>query len=333
MRAPCAMAAMAGEVGCDLAAMREKVAAAVGFAARRMWRRKDLQDKDLVILDLLVEALARLGQLYGPRAGQPAAAALAAAPPRIGELVAKLAPVASVDLCVLSPEVDRSQHGGQALWCEKQAEKLKEEKKPQGAFGEKVAAAAGGAEVFADSCGAGGGRWHWQEHEGWQPRWEASAAGSSRGGQRGRGEQTEPKVNFLASALWDTCSGGKWADAAVGQSDAEDELGWLGASERSSTTSAVSTPAQSMGGAGRRKERRRLQQVKLRLAKECEEKDVMGEVIVPMESNDELLQLTQRRLGRGLNPDEVRVLEAMGAKFRAALFARIRDDPDDPLNQ
>ena len=143
-------------------------------------------------------------------------------------------------------------------------------------------------------------------------------------------------MNYLAAALWDTCSGGKWADAAAGQSDDEDGLGWLGASERSSTaTSASSTPAQSVGqgGAGRRKERRRLQQVKLRLAKECEEKDVMGEVIVPMESNDELLQLTQRRLGRGLNPDEVRVLEAMGAKFRAALFARIRDDPDDPLNQ
>ena len=48
----------------SLADLRFKLASNVGFAARRLWRRTDLEDFDEVILDLLCEALQRIGHNY-----------------------------------------------------------------------------------------------------------------------------------------------------------------------------------------------------------------------------------------------------------------------------
>jgi len=82
---------------CDarLPDLRAKLAAAVAFAARRLWRFDgQLQQVDEVVLDLLVEALQRLGQASRPTASCPAKVALAAAPRRIQELVERLEPVA-----------------------------------------------------------------------------------------------------------------------------------------------------------------------------------------------------------------------------------------------
>ena len=76
----------------SLVESRRRLAAAVGFAARRLWRRKDLAEEDMVVLDLVVEALDRMGRLYRPREGQPAIAALASAPGQVAQLVDKLAP-------------------------------------------------------------------------------------------------------------------------------------------------------------------------------------------------------------------------------------------------
>ena len=42
--------------------VRCRIAAQVGYAARRLWRRADLTAADNVILDLLTEALGHLGQ-------------------------------------------------------------------------------------------------------------------------------------------------------------------------------------------------------------------------------------------------------------------------------
>ena len=66
-----------------------------------------------------------------------------------------------------------------------------------------------------------------------------------------------------------------------------------------------------------------MQKVKLRLAKESKGKDVLLEDIVPMKSNDELLLVTQRRLGRNLTAEEVRVMEALGAKVRAHILSQL----------
>jgi len=74
--------------------VRAQLAAAVAFAARRLWRRRDLETADQVILDLLVEALYRLGVLYRPGVGLAAADALASAPRHVRVLVDKLLPVA-----------------------------------------------------------------------------------------------------------------------------------------------------------------------------------------------------------------------------------------------
>ena len=87
-----------------MAELRVKLAGAVGFAARRMWRRSELEEADLIVLDLLVEALARMGRLCGPRAGAPAADSLAAAPRHVKELVEKVVPLATrVEGQVVSP--------------------------------------------------------------------------------------------------------------------------------------------------------------------------------------------------------------------------------------
>jgi len=74
---------------------RRRLAAAVGFAARRLWRLPCVEEEDQVVLVLLVEALARMGRLYRPSEGRQAAQALAAAPPQVAALVGKLVPLAA----------------------------------------------------------------------------------------------------------------------------------------------------------------------------------------------------------------------------------------------
>ena len=81
--------------GLELPELRRRFAAAVGHAARHLWRRPDREEADDVVLDLLVEALHRMGRASRPREGEPALAALAAAPAHVQALVARLEPVAT----------------------------------------------------------------------------------------------------------------------------------------------------------------------------------------------------------------------------------------------
>ncbi len=66
-----------------------KTASALGYAGRNLWRRHDLEDQDLVILDLVVEALDRLGRLYRPNENTPAVMAVNAAPSHVQRLLGK----------------------------------------------------------------------------------------------------------------------------------------------------------------------------------------------------------------------------------------------------
>ena len=59
-------------------------------------RRNGLEQSVVVVLDLLVEALFRLGISYQPGEGEPAVAALEKAPDTVRELVARLIPIAVV---------------------------------------------------------------------------------------------------------------------------------------------------------------------------------------------------------------------------------------------
>lgn len=85
-----------------------KLAAAVAYAARRLWRFPHISDPDTVVLDLLVEVLARLGQM--PACAE-AAAVLQAAPPVVQQLVARLEPLA-VRVAVRPP--GSASEGGEA---------------------------------------------------------------------------------------------------------------------------------------------------------------------------------------------------------------------------
>ena len=63
-------------------------------------------EADIVVLDLLTEALARMGQLYRPAEGQTCATgALADAPPHLVALVGKLSPLARRDPAPATPPV------------------------------------------------------------------------------------------------------------------------------------------------------------------------------------------------------------------------------------
>ena len=112
-----------------------------------------------------------------------------------------------------------------------------------------------------------------------------------------------------------------WADAAAGHYDDDDGLGWLAASERSST-SASSTPGQPKGlGVSRRGEWRRKQQVRQRLAKEVEGKELDLDDFSEVAADALLLQC-QKQLGRGLTSVEVKVLQSLGARARACIASR-----------
>ena len=73
-----------------LADARAQLASSVGYACRKLWRRKDIEEVDSIILDLLCEALQRIGHSYRPREGDSAKQALQKAPSHIQDLVATL---------------------------------------------------------------------------------------------------------------------------------------------------------------------------------------------------------------------------------------------------
>ena len=74
---------------------RRKLAAALGYAGRSLWRRDDLEEHDKIVLDLVVEALDRLGRLHRPDENVAATQALRDAPSHVQELVAKLSNLAT----------------------------------------------------------------------------------------------------------------------------------------------------------------------------------------------------------------------------------------------
>ena len=69
------------------------MAGALGAAGRQLWRRKDLEPSDEVVIDLLAEALVRLGQVIRPKGA--GAAALAAAPQQLRKEVELFVALAS----------------------------------------------------------------------------------------------------------------------------------------------------------------------------------------------------------------------------------------------
>ena len=74
-----------------IADARMRLASNLGFAARKLWRRNDLDIMDEVILDLVCEALVRLGQSYRPKEGGTLAKEnLARAPTEIQEMIESL---------------------------------------------------------------------------------------------------------------------------------------------------------------------------------------------------------------------------------------------------
>ena len=77
--------------GESLRLARERAANALGAAGRRLWRCKDLSNSDEVIVDLIVEALARVGQSLRPKQDRD----LDSAPEHIGALLHRLQGLAS----------------------------------------------------------------------------------------------------------------------------------------------------------------------------------------------------------------------------------------------
>ena len=98
-----------GCLGESLPAARRRAAAAIGSTCRRPWRRSDLDHRDVVVLDLVAEALVRLGHLLAPGEGHPAAV-LAGAPRQHQELVSRLLPLATATevLVQTSSEIEKS---------------------------------------------------------------------------------------------------------------------------------------------------------------------------------------------------------------------------------
>ena len=74
---------------------REALAKSLAVCARRLWRRGDREDLDNIVLDLVVEALHRLGNGIRPKAGKSAAAVVSQAPLRVQELLGVLQPLAA----------------------------------------------------------------------------------------------------------------------------------------------------------------------------------------------------------------------------------------------
>ena len=81
----------------SLTDVRCQLASCVGYASRQLWRRNDLEEIDEIVLDLLCEALQRIGHSYRPKEGMPAQQALKQAPSHIQDLVKSLERVAIPD--------------------------------------------------------------------------------------------------------------------------------------------------------------------------------------------------------------------------------------------
>ena len=81
---------MAAAQPADVAGLRCRLASAVAYAARRKWRLPTLSPQDEVVLDILCEALARLGMMVQPKARKSVAESFCEAPARVQQLVSKL---------------------------------------------------------------------------------------------------------------------------------------------------------------------------------------------------------------------------------------------------
>ena len=106
--------------------LRRSLAAAVGYAARKLWRRKDLEEIAEVVLNLLMEAVQRMGRKYGPSEGLGADQALAQAPRHTQQLVNRIEPIAhrQAPLTVVTPcrlehaeAEDKNKNNSQYQWC------------------------------------------------------------------------------------------------------------------------------------------------------------------------------------------------------------------------
>ena len=92
-----------------LADASAQLASSVGYVSRQMWRRNDLEEVDEIILDLLCEALQRIGHSYRPKEGYTAKQALQKAPTHIQELVATLETLAKPEGPTPGPSLQVSQ--------------------------------------------------------------------------------------------------------------------------------------------------------------------------------------------------------------------------------
>ena len=77
------------------ASARCRAASALGAAGRLLWFRKDLSNEHDVVVDLITEALVRIGNQLRPVAKSDVAAALSAAPAHIQDECALLVALAS----------------------------------------------------------------------------------------------------------------------------------------------------------------------------------------------------------------------------------------------
>ena len=79
-----------------IARHRSQLAAALAHSARTLWRLKRMDDQDGAILDVLCEALVRLGQAHRLQAGHTPAQIVKLAPPWMAETFHRLGAVANV---------------------------------------------------------------------------------------------------------------------------------------------------------------------------------------------------------------------------------------------
>ena len=104
----------------SLVAARWRLSGAIGAASRMLWRRTDLLPQDETVLDLLSEALVRLGELLRP-IGRELAADLDGAPPHVRALLDRFLPLARSDLQPANPQAksapatDKREHKGVVL--------------------------------------------------------------------------------------------------------------------------------------------------------------------------------------------------------------------------
>ena len=94
--------------------LRRRLAASVAYNARRLWRLPGKSKDDIIILDLLCEALARLGRACRPMEGECAQKSLLKAPTLVRELVAGLLPIAQRGRVDPTAPGDNAQYGCEA---------------------------------------------------------------------------------------------------------------------------------------------------------------------------------------------------------------------------